>query len=140
MEKYNFLEHTGDAKFQAFGDTLEEAFSNAAMALVSLMWEASKVAGRINYPVSVEGRDLEQLLLDFLEEILYLQETKHFLLHRVENLRVNRGNTAFSLKAVFKGDDASRGYDIFGEVKAVTYHEMEVREEDRVMVQVVVDL
>ncbi|MGB2763781.1 MAG: archease, partial [Candidatus Aminicenantaceae bacterium] len=32
VERYRFLEHTSDAKFQAFGNTLEEAFCNAALA------------------------------------------------------------------------------------------------------------
>jgi SHS2 domain-containing protein len=37
MERYRFLRHTADAKFQAFGTTLEEAFINAALATASLM-------------------------------------------------------------------------------------------------------
>ena len=43
MQKFKYLQHTADAKFQAFGKTLEEAFCNAALAMVSLMWDPEKI-------------------------------------------------------------------------------------------------
>ncbi len=64
-EKFRFLDHTADAKFQAFGSTLEEAFANAVLATVSLMWEPEKVEKKGSHPVKVRGRDLEQLLVRF---------------------------------------------------------------------------
>jgi SHS2 domain-containing protein len=33
MDKFKFLEHTADIKFQAFGKTKEEAFKNSAFAM-----------------------------------------------------------------------------------------------------------
>jgi len=42
MQKYRILPHTADAKFQAFGASLEEAFANAALATASLMWDWGK--------------------------------------------------------------------------------------------------
>jgi SHS2 domain-containing protein len=84
LKKYQFLEHTADAKFQAFGQSLEEAFSNAAYATVSLMWDRGKIARKIQKPIKVQGRDLEQLLVNFLEEILYLLDSQMFLLHEME--------------------------------------------------------
>ncbi|MBN1273825.1 MAG: archease [Candidatus Aminicenantes bacterium] len=140
MQKFLFLEHTGDAKFRAYGATLEEAFANAALALVSLMWDASKVADKKAYSVRIEGRDMEQLLSGFLEEILYLLDTKDFLLACVEKVRITRGRKSCFLKAVFRGDEISSAYEIFGEVKAVTYNEMEIQENNGAEVQVVVDL
>lgn len=67
MQRYRFLKHTADAKFQAFGRTLEEAFSNTAIAMVSLMWDWEKIEKREIIQVEAEGKDLKQLLVIFLE-------------------------------------------------------------------------
>src|SRR3989344_5902493 len=54
-EKYKFLEHTADAKFQAFGATLEEAFSNAALAMFSVMTEPGKIKPKLEREISTDG-------------------------------------------------------------------------------------
>lgn len=140
MEKYRFLEHTADAKFQAFGDTLEEAFRSAALATASLMWDWKKIEKKIEIQVEVEGRDLKQLLSSFLEEILYLLGTKMFLLGCAENVRIEKKGNLYILESLFKGDKHSEKYKIFGDVKAITYNEMKIENKGCFMVQVVVDI
>lgn len=140
MERYRFLEHTADAKFQAFGKTLEEAFTNAALATASLIWDWEKVEKKIEYKVEIEGKDLKQLLSSFLEEIIYLLDSKMFLLSFAEKVRIEKKGNRYALKAVFKGDKYSEEYKIYGDVKAITYDEMEIEDNDHFMVQVVVDI
>lgn len=140
MERYKFLEHTADAKFQAFGRTLEEAFSNAALATAGLMWNWKNVEKKVEHQVKVRGNDLKQLLVNFLEEIIYLLETKSFLLGSVEKLMIEKEGNSFRLKALLKGDKHSDKYKIHGDVKAITYNEMEVETKNHFMIQVVVDI
>lgn len=140
MERYRFLRHTADAKFQAFGTTLEEAFINAALATASLMWDWEKIEKKIEYRVEVSGKDLMQLLSSFLEEIIYLLDSKMFLLGFPENLRIEKKGSLHVLKALFKGDKHSDKYKIHGDVKAITYNEMEIEQNVHFMVQVVVDV
>lgn len=140
IEKFRFLDHTADAKFQAYGRTLEEAFVNAALATVSLMWEPAKVETKLDHPVDVQGRDLEQLLVRFLGEIIYLIETRSFLVAVVDDLTIEKADAGFRLRAVFRGDDRPAKYAIFGEVKAITYNEMRIDQGCPVTVQVVVDI
>jgi SHS2 domain-containing protein len=140
MERYKFLEHTADAKFQAFGRTLEEAFSNAALATAGLMWNWENVEKKVEHQVKVKGNDLKQLLVNFLEEIIYLLETKSFLLGSVEKLMIEKEGNSFRLKALLKGDKHSDKYKIHGDVKAITYNEMEVETKNHFMIQVVVDI
>lgn len=140
MERYKFLEHTADAKFQAFGRTLEEAFSNAALATAGLMWNWENVEKKVEHQVKVKGNDLKQLLVNFLEEIIYLLETKSFLIGSVEKLMIEKEGNSFRLKALLKGDKHSDKYKIHGDVKAITYNEMEVKTKNHFMVQVVVDI
>ncbi len=138
--KFIYLDHPADAKFQAFGRTLEEAFAHAALAVVSLMWEPEKVKKRQRRTVLVQGKDLEQLLFKFLSEILYLFEAKGFLLAEAEDVKIFKGENGYSLQAVFNGDNLNNNYVIFGEVKAITYHDMIIRQNEEVLIQVVVDM
>ena len=139
-EKFRFLDHTSDAKFQAYGRTLEEAFGNAALAMVSLMWDPAKVEQPLGHPVEVQGKDLEQLLVRFLGEIIYLFETRGFLLSAVDGLTMEKTEDGFRLRAIFRGDDRPSRYAVFGEVKAITYNEMRIDQGRTVTVQVVVDI
>jgi SHS2 domain-containing protein len=139
-QKFIFLDHTADAKFRAFGRSLEEAFANAALATASLMWNPERVEPRNRHPVRVRGRDLEQLLVRFLEEMVYLFETRTFLLRAAEEIRIERKADGFKLSGVFSGDEDAGRYDLHGQVKAVTYNEMKIETADRVTLQVVLDV
>ncbi len=138
--KYRYLEHTADAKFQAFGQSLEEAFQNAALATAGLMWDVQAIALKQTQAIEVRGIDLKQLLLGFLEEILFLLDTRRFLLGTVESVELIEGHAGYSLQTVFRGDIQSGQYEIFGDVKAITYNEMQIQRSAPCMVQVVVDM
>ncbi len=128
MERYRFLDHTADAKFQAFGATLEEAFANAALAVASLMWDWAGRARERPLPVRVEGRDLEQLLYNFWRRSSYLFETRNFLLAAVEDITIEEDDEGTAWRPIFRGDTDPAQYEIFGEVKAVTYNEMRIED------------
>ena len=131
--KYKFLEHTADAKFQAFGKTLEEKFANAALAMFSIMVDTKKVKPLIEKKINIKGEDKKSLLYNFLEELLFLLDTKSFLLNKVKKIKIENN----SLKAIVVGDFVKEEYQLLGEVKAVTYNDMEIT---NTFVQVVVDL
>lgn len=140
MQKFKYLQHTADAKFQAFGETIEEAFCNAALAMVSLMWNPEKIEALFEFKLCITGRDEKQLLVNFLEDILFKLDTKMFLLKTVEKICFVKEKNQLTLKAVLGGDTFSERYETFGEVKAITYNEMEIVKNHSVMVQVVVDM
>jgi len=142
MERYRILPHTADGKFQAFGETLEEAFANAALATASLMWDWTKVEPKVRFAVRVRGRDLQQLLVKFLSEVIYLMETRRFLLAGVSGLKMDQEETSYGIEATFQGDEISGRYKIYGDVKAVTYNDMRIEGCDCGVctVQVVVDM
>ncbi|MBD3368969.1 protein archease [Candidatus Fermentibacteria bacterium] len=140
VSSYKFLEHTADAKFRAFGDSLEEAFGNAALALVSLMWKWQRTKKKTSKRIEVAGRDLHQLLSVYLEEVLFLFESEGFLLAAVERLEIEEGDEGYSLRAWLQGDLDDGEYEVYGDVKAITYNEMRVEMNDSCFVQVVVDI
>jgi len=68
MEKYKFFEHTADMKFQAYGTSLEEAFSNAALALTDVIVEVREVEQIIRKEITIESEDKKSLLYDYLQD------------------------------------------------------------------------
>lgn len=139
--RYRILPHTADGKFQAYGPTLGEAFGNAALAMASLMWDWSRIEPRVRHEILVCGKDPEQLLVRFLGEIVYLLDTERFLLGRVADLGIDRDpHGGFELRAAVEGETLHGGHEIYGDVKAVTYHDLKIEECDGFTVQVVVDM
>ena len=137
MEPYCYLEHTADVKFQAFGNTLEEAFTNSAYALTNLLHKG-EVKSVQDYHIHAEGRDLESILYSFLEDFIFLLDSKNFLLSRVKNITINTDRTC--LQADVTGDNAAN-YELELGIKAVTYHDMFVKQEQgRWITQVVLDI
>ena len=140
MPRYEILPHPADGKFRAYGRTLEEAFGNAALAMASLMWDWTNVEPRLAIPVRVAGKDREQILVKFLNELLYLFETRGFLVAAAEDVRLGQEGGGWTLEAVLRGDGLSAGHEIYGFVKAATYNEMQIEEGDGFAIQVVVDM
>ena len=75
-------------------------------------------------------------------EIVYLMETKNFLLAGVDRLQIAWEGEAFRLKAGFRGDALSDTIPLHGAVKAITYNEMKIESclPCGYTVQVVVDM
>ena len=129
--KYRYLDHTADIKFQAFGKSLEEAFSNSAYAMIKIICK-EKVMERITKKIMIKGIDKKSLLYRFLDEILFLLNAKNFLLSKIKEIKI-RDNM---LTAVLSGDDLGN-YKLGLDVKSVTYNDMIISER---MVQVVLDI
>ncbi len=153
--KYKFIPHTADIQFQAYGNSLEECFENCGYALLHVMCK-QKVKHIIKKKMVVKGKDRKSLLYNLLEEILYFFEVGGFLISEIKNLRI-LGTIAketkvkdtkrfynLELTCEIYGDNV-RNYNIDLQVKAVTYHDMFIKEETsekgkRFSAQVVVDV
>jgi len=137
MEKYKFLEHTADIKFQAFGKTLEKVFENCANALIKSI-HGKNIKNKITKPIEIKGKDFESLLYNFLEEIIFLLDSEQFLCSKIKGLEINKEK--FELKAELIGDNSKR-YNFDTNVKAITFSEMFIKQEGKKWVaQVVLDI
>lgn len=134
MKQFQFLEHTGDTKFKAFGKNIEESFSNAALAMFSIMVDYTKVKPKVEHKIKVKGNDLKSLLYNWLEELLFLVDAKGFLLNKIKSIKIDEKK--FTLEATIVGDKAD-DYETIEWVKAPTYNDMEINDK---YVQVVLDL
>ncbi len=129
--KYKYLDHTADIKFQAFGKSIEEKFSNSAYAMIKIICK-HKVKEETTKKIKIKGIDRKSLLYRFLEEILFLLNTKNFLLSKVKEIKITNNE----LTAVLSGDNL-KNYKLGLDVKAVTYNDMII---DDKMIQVVLDI
>jgi SHS2 domain-containing protein len=137
MKPYEFLPHTADAKFRAYGKTLEEAFMNAAYAMTDVIIDHKKIKPTTEKTISVESENNEALLYDFLEQFLILLDSEGFLLNKVKELKINNNK----LTAKVTGDTHPEKYETETHIKAVTYQEMFIKEEKgQYVVQLIVDL
>ncbi len=123
--KYEFLEHTADIKFKAYGKTIDEAFENAVLAISKYLSREEKINSKKGKTITVHGTDLENLLYNFLDEIIYLLDAENFLTAKAE-VKILGNN----LKATLYGDD-SKKYKGLDHIKAATYAEMYVKKNDK---------
>ena len=138
---YEYLEHTADAKFRAYGTTLEEAFQNAAVAMLNVMINTGKISDEVSEKIELTSADLDGLVVDWLSELLYLFEVERVVFGKFKIGGITEMNGNYSLSAIAYGEslDLSR-HKFDTEVKAVTYNSLKVEETmDGWVVQVVVD-
>ena len=123
MEPYNTFEHTADIGIEARGATLEEAFSNAARGMFSVIVDGSDIDAREKREIALEETDDdEQLLVDWLSELLYIHDVEGLVFDRFD-ITIDDG-----LHATAWGEPYSRETHGYGsEIKAVTYHMLAIK-------------
>jgi len=140
--RFEFLEHTADLYIAAYGESLEEAFENAACAMFEGMTDLAKIRPKLEEAVEVDGHDEQALLYNWLEAMLVKFDVSGNLYSRFKIECIVKTSSGFKLKAKIWGEpfDAERHLSKVG-VKAVTYHRMEiVRQPNLVTVKFILDI
>ena len=141
-KRFDFLEHTADAYIAAYGESLKEAFENAAMATFEVMTDLKKIETKEEDKVEVEAQDEYALLYNWLEEFLVRFETTGKLYSSFKISSIEKTSTGFKLKAKAWGEpyDPEKHPSKVG-VKSVTYHQMKIaKQKKRVTVKFILDI
>ncbi|MFZ3146787.1 MAG: archease [Methanothrix sp.] len=142
MIPFEYLEHTADVKFRAYGTTPDQMLSNAAAALFGAMISPEQVKAKELWQVELEAEDLEDLAYQWLSEIVFLFETESAVFSRfqvaLEEIEDGKG---WKLRAEIGGErmDPER-HSFLAEVKAVTRHKFAIEKNERWCIQVVLDV
>jgi SHS2 domain-containing protein len=138
---FELFEHKADVGIRGKGNSLEEAFAECGKALFSVMVELDKVKAEERVEVKVEADDKEQLLVNFLNELLYLKDVKEMVFKEFE-LRIIEENGKWRLEGRALGEKINKEkHTIKGDVKAASFHQLKVSEEKgQFVVQCVVDV
>lgn len=129
--KYEFLDHTADVQIHAWGENLEEAFQNAAIAMTAYITDINMIQVCHREQFSVEAHDLNGLLYRFLDEVLFLFNAEPFLLSKT--VRIINMTVGDSFKAIAEccGEPFSiKKHPQGTEIKAITYSAMKIIQED----------
>jgi SHS2 domain-containing protein len=128
MRKYAFFDHTADIGCEIFGHTRKELFANAVTALFDLIidhqadenqFPAIKKIKPREKKLILEGSDLEDLLINFLREILYLFNGKGLLTINCRIIELTSRSIVAQLQVEHYN---TKKHFVTTEIKAVTYH------------------
>jgi SHS2 domain-containing protein len=134
MEKYKFLEHPAELKVQSFGKDLPELFINSALAMMDYIYgDGSKGTARRalthTKTITLKADNLESLLIDWLAEILYLSQVNKsaYIDYHIKKFCTGDRRVALPKIVAEIGAVKTAAKD---EIKAVTYHELEIKQQN----------
>ena len=125
MEKYQFIDHTGDVGVVVYGKTLAELFQNAAESLFTVVTEVESIREVTAHSFSLQAPGLEELLVTWLNEFLYLFDTRGLLFRR---FTIKELDSAHLVAAGWGEKYNKRRHPIKTLVKAVTFHQLRIEE------------
>jgi len=134
---FETFEHEADIGIRGYGGTVEEAFQNAAAALVSVMVNIKRIVPTMERTVTVSAPDMELLLIEWLNAILSLSDIERMVF---SSFAVTITGT--SLSGIAWGEPFDRiRHEPHVEIKGATYHMLKVaREQGHFVAQCVVDV
>lgn len=135
---FTILEHPADMGIEATGETLAEAFEQAALGMMSIILDVSSVEKKETRSIHLQAGDIEQLLVKWLTEILYLYDGQQFVPCSFSIHTLNETK----LEAIISGELLQpEKHQTKLDVKAVTYHQIFIHNEnDNALVRVYFDI
>lgn len=120
---YSMINHTADLGIRVYGKDLSDLFENAARAMVEILLEPRRIEKTDEFSILVEARDLNDLMVRWLSEILYLFMGEHRVLTRAAINSIDRSKLDATLHVATHNPDEQA---VRNEIKAVTYHQIDV--------------
>ena len=134
---FEVLEHTADTGIIAYGADLKQAFANAAIGLFSLIVDLGSVRETLELQVEVNAPDTESLLVEWLNELIYIFDVDNLLFKRFEIIELEAGR----LRARAYGEKVeTERHEIKLGVKAATYHMLRIEKNNGYKLQVIFDI
>ena len=125
MERYEVLDHTADLMIKGYGSTLEECYANLAYGMFDQTVDLRDVAPTETREVDVTGFDDEDALYSFLSELLFIEAYENIVLKEFE-VKID----GLHITCTARGELLDRSkMRIRGEIKAVTFHMMDIDRE-----------
>ncbi|MBN1159698.1 MAG: archease [Candidatus Diapherotrites archaeon] len=138
---FEYLEHTADVKFRAYGSTWENVFRNAAKAMLEVMTDTSILKEEKEIRLKANASTLDELVVAWLSEILFQSETKEIIFKEAKPEKIWEENRKWYVKGTAIGQKMNKNMKFKTEIKAVTYHELEAKEKNgKKYCQVIVDI
>jgi SHS2 domain-containing protein len=133
MKPFEILDIAGDVGLRSFGETIQEAFVNAALGMYTLITDTEKIEGKKSVAVSLENDSLDGLLVAWLNELVFHFDAYGFVGKKViitdSNFQLDKsaGLKSYLLKAVLTGEEFDpERHESRLLIKAATYHKLRI--------------
>jgi len=128
MKEFEIIDHTADIGIVAYGKTKREVFINAAKGMFEIIaGEDRDLKENFYAKIKLEAKSLEDLLIAWLNELLYISEVKLVILNKFKIKELSD----VQIKAEVGGTKINHlSIRIKREVKAVTYHRLEIKKDE----------
>ncbi len=136
---YKYLEHSTDAFIEVRAKNLEEAFSVAGKSVVETIIDSNNIQEIEEKNIKVKGRNLLNLLYNWLEEIVTITIADGFA---IRNFSVNiKKNKEYQIISNISGEKLDiKKHNFKVEIKSPTFHLMEIEENDEITMRYLLDL
>ena len=138
---FKYFDTTADIGIEVTSNNITEAFINSALGTMNLITDIEKIRTNITKEIFIESEDEYGLLYDWITELLILLDSENFIASQYD-ISITRDNNLYTLKGNISGDTYDTTiYNYKTEVKAITYHEMNIeKENDSIKIRFIVDL
>jgi SHS2 domain-containing protein len=127
--KYTFLDHTADIAVDVESTTLNELFTGAAIAWRESICDDLSEKHDQKKKIELSEQSLEILLVSFLNELNFIFQSESWMMGSVNSINIFKKDSVWHLRAtIFGGVFNRRELKLKAEIKAVTYHQMEIKE------------
>lgn len=138
MKPFEIVDHTADIRIKAYGKSLKELFENAAFGMFNILADLEGITTSTELGIKVEAIDKEELLIEWLDELLFNFYTKHIIFCDFNIAELTDKNLTAKVKGRFIGENKNR---LKTEIKAATRHGLEItNKKDTYEVQIVFDV
>ena len=128
MKEFEMLEHTADIGIAAYGKTKREVFINAAKGMFEIIaGETKNLKENFYDKIKLEADNPEGLLFAWLNELLYISETKLVILNKFEIKDLSNNKIEAEVRGMKINPPSVK---IKKEIKAVTYHRLEIKKDE----------
>ena len=136
---YRTLDHTTDAVIEVTADNLKNAFEIAGISVIETILDISKVTENDKKIIQVKGKDLKYLLYNWLEEVIILTITDGFAGKRI-TIDISK-DEEYKIDAEVFGETIDlKKHEFKVEIKSPTFHEMEIKQKDKITMRYLLDL
>ncbi len=137
---HKFIEHTADILFQAQASTLGELFGQCALAVEESQVVLSNVKPKEKVIIKGKNKDVERLLFDFLDDLLFYKDAKQLIFSKFE-IKILEKNGVYEMNCQAYGEKLAAKHEQKVDVKAITMHMFKVEKaKDGWKAQVLIDI
>ncbi|OGU77747.1 MAG: hypothetical protein A2V93_10750 [Ignavibacteria bacterium RBG_16_34_14] len=125
---YSFVDHTADIAVDIKADSLEELFIASVQAFKEVVVEPDSLTSKEKYIIKLDSHSPESLLVNFLNELNYRLTYKNKIVNNIINMKIAQTDGNWNLVCTLEESDIDED-KIKTEIKSVTYHQMEIKED-----------